>query len=353
MYKAEDANKKTLFEKFTDWHRNRLYESQLIEPVVDYFEFPILWTRSRPLLQHLFFIYKAYLNEVKLFLAETECEGNAANNTNTNNLCTEIRDICNGIIGSLSDLYSMKEKDAEDSLHKVIKSIGINAKSMPFVINEGENKQIPKTLFKIRPNKKDLVCKSDFLHIPFNKRYLASQQRFSAMALPCLYLGFSKEVCIAEVGKSGSIAEFEINGPLNIIDLTLPKKNGEEKDNYNSFKLWPLLAACYVAVPRELDKGKKINFSEEYLFPQLLTRTFVKIYLSGNSKHNETYGICYYSCRNKELDPMVDTYKNLVLFAKEQIPQEMDITEDYNFAGSSAFDTSLEEKIIFKTAYNL
>lgn len=331
------------FNAFIDWHRNRLYESQLIEPIVDYFEFPILWTRSRPLLLHLFFIYKAYLNEVKTFLSDYRLDVNA------DNFCDDIQIICNEIIASLSDSYSMKERNAEAHLCSVIKKIGILEL---FASKENQDIVSSKTFYKIRPDQKDLVCKTDFLHIPFNKRYLASQQRFSAMALPCLYLGFSKEVCIAEVGKSGTIAEFEINDSLNIIDLTLPNENDNE-DKFYMFKLWPLLAACYVAVPRELDHGKKINFKEEYLFPQLLTRIFIERRGNCADDYKRIDGICYYSCRNRELDPKLDTYKNLVLFAKEQIPQEMDITEDYNFAGSSAFDTSLEEKIIFKTAYNL
>lgn len=341
MYKAEDANKKSLFEKFTDWHRNRLCETQLIEPIVDYFEFPILWTRRRPLLQHLFFIFKAYLKEVEVFLPNPQSEDGNLRDAEKSDLLGDIHYICNEIISSLSNLYLMKEGKAEEHLCHVIDRIGIKAEKI---------KAKKLTFFKVRPDQQDLVCELDFLHIPFDKRYLASQQRFSAMALPCLYLGFSKEVCVAEVGKSGSMAEFKIKESLNILDLTVSNEKCQ-KDSCYMFKLWPLLAACYVAVPRELDNGRKVNFKEEYLFPQLLTRNYVKA--NGESSGEHIDGICYYSCRNRDLDPLVDNYKNLVLFAKEQIKENQDILKDYSFGESSVFDQELKEKVKFIKAYNL
>ena len=46
-----------------------------------------------------------------------------------------------------------------------------------------------------------LYKKEEMFHIPFNKRYLVGNQRFSISGLPCLYLGGSPYVCWEELGR--------------------------------------------------------------------------------------------------------------------------------------------------------
>ena len=71
----------------------------------------------------------------------------------------------------------------------------------------------------------DLFCRTEMMHIPYHKRHLISNQRFSLSGYPCLYLGTSIYGCWEELERP-DIDRFNITCMRNerlmhFADLTL------------------------------------------------------------------------------------------------------------------------------------
>ena len=57
-------------------------------------------------------------------------------------------------------------------------------------------------MYKCRENSKLFhFSKDEMFHIPYEKRNLVGNQRFSLSGLPCLYLGGSSYICWEELGR--------------------------------------------------------------------------------------------------------------------------------------------------------
>ena len=329
MYKnstSEENKDEILFSMFAEWHVDKFRRLNQSNPnAVDYFEFPIYWDRSYPLVEQLYYIFSRYVEELKEFF-----EGKGDNNSNES-LLKEVVGVCNRVLSSLRDAVEGKLLRRENLLW-------LEDKLADFpIISIGERKNPQDSISELKQElslfrarvEKDLYERNQFYHVPFNKLYLCKSYRFSAAGTPCLYLGYSEEVCYAEIGgKKGSIVEYKVKGsdnPLRVLDFTLfGPYNGynEEKPKEQSarfdramFYLWPILAACYVAVPREMD-GDGSNFKEEYVFPQLLTRYLANKNFEG--RLGKIDGFRYYSCRYKNLNPNTTTYMNVALFPKKE-----------------------------------
>ena len=300
-----------LYSKFLEWHVGNF--GPCMGERYDYMEFPIAWDRSRPLIEHLYYIYKAYCKELKDFsnideVVQEECK----------TICENIL----WIIARAMNLISKDNKNNEtikskfDEIFNKLKPYGWKERFIELAGNKGDSGNSSKTLtlYKLR-QEKHLFAHNDFYHVPFDKLYLSNTERFSAMGYPCLYLGYSAEDCLFELEKKkGTIAEMKLIAKLKILDLTMPPLGTQRKIN-DMFLLWPLLAACYVAPPRSLHA----NFKEEYVFPQQLTRYLLEKGIPKDEKNTERVkvdGIRYYSCRKKDLDPQKEDYMNLVLFTK-------------------------------------
>jgi len=316
------------FSKFTKWHVEKFRTSNVSNPqAIDYLEFPIFWNRSTPLVEHLYYIYRAYVEEVRLFLQEQSVT-NLDHDNEQIDICKDIVDVCNNILKMMRECVDGKLLSAEEFLW-----LDDKLANFPTIIFErnktskDENSGTIVSLYRAR-EEKDLYEQAQFYHVPFNKLYLCKSSRFCAAGYPCLYLGYSKEVCFAELGgKKGSIVEYKVSEAkceeksnrgdgLKILDLTLFNvATGYSQENQNSdydcnmFSLWPILAACYVAVPREIDETLYVGFREEYVFPQLITK-----YLAHNKPEGKVHGIRYYCCRKRDLLPYQTTYMNIALF---------------------------------------
>lgn len=117
--------------------------------------------------------------------------------------------------------------------------------------------------------------KDDMFHIPMEKRYLVSTQRYSFPGMPCLYLGTSYEVCCTELGN------WDIDLPIakitrttstdvNILDLFFLDKYDISKINSEDwnkiYSLWPIIASCSFSYKEK----NKMTFRPDYIIPQLL-----------------------------------------------------------------------------------
>ena len=167
----------------------------------------------------------------------------------------------------------------------------------------------------------DSTKKEQFYHLPTTMREKCSSQRFSIAGYPCFYVGYSKNDCLVEISKTGSMIGLTVNekDSLRVLDLTLSdeQKDGEQLNKY--LKAFPLIASCYVVMMNSVDE-EKVKFREEYIIPQMLTS-----YLKHQNKLD---GICYYSVRNENLHPLgrnEEDYRNLVLFPNLNSTEEHDM----------------------------
>ena len=199
---------------------------------------------------------------------------------------------------------------------------------------------------------KDFISHWDMFHIPFNKRYLIQNQRYSINGQPILYLSSSPYCVIKELGTSEDIriSSFRvtegtsfnvyenINKFNNIIveSMELNAKDSaeymlnssiienDEKIISNFFQI--ILSSCCSFERRE--DTKKSSFSEEYVLPQVLTLVL--------KKHNFD-GVKYISTKAHTDSDIINSpnsinvlYSNICLFANYTEEQSKEVRNVYD-----------------------
>ncbi len=157
-------------------------------------------------------------------------------------------------------------------------------------INEYYIDEESKHWFRARRGIDVNFTKEDMWHIPFNKRSLITNQRYSINGIPCLYLGSSIFSCWEELDRP-SFNEFWVNRFMPkyeyykyILNLSI---NPFELCNYDKyftddnyikdfFEMWIVQSACSIHV-----QEKVRNFKEEYIYPQLIMQNLYKAGIDG------------------------------------------------------------------------
>ncbi len=168
--------------------------------------------------------------------------------------------------------------------------------------------------FRARSSKNYTVYKrEEMLHIPFDKRHLISNERFSISGLPCLYLGTTSYCCWLEIGSPSddefNVSYLDIDGTKEILNLTINSEDFEhcidvdvdERQLKSAFKLWLLTIATSYKI-----KAEKRNFKSEYVIPQLIMLS---------CKKNDLYGVAYYSKQLEDDRFARHSCVNLAVFA--------------------------------------
>ena len=110
-----------------------------------------------------------------------------------------------------------------------------------------------------------LFKKEEMFHIPFDKRHLVSNNRFSVYGFPSLYLGESTYICWEEMENPNfdtcNISMFSSNHPLSVINLSPIMKDFDT----DKILKYPLAYVCSLGA-RHHDSP----FKEEYVIPQIL-----------------------------------------------------------------------------------
>ena len=128
--------------------------------------------------------------------------------------------------------------------------------------------------------------RKEMFHIPFEKRHLVKDNRYSIHGIPSIYLGKSIYDCYVELGRP-SLDNFWVSlytfSHISLIDLTLSSglydieisidrvKKDEERyivsldRMVDDILLWPLIMVC--AIP---SKYPEAAFKQEYIIPQIL-----------------------------------------------------------------------------------
>ena len=177
------------------------------------------------------------------------------------------------------------------------------------------------------------LSRKDIFHVPFEKRRVVRNQRYSIAGLPSLYLGSSIWIAWEELGRpdlgSTFVSRFRFAETTSILDFQLPPlwawklheyvlrqskvsptppRLDELQERYDSgfiasyISLWPLIAACSIRVD-----SREGSFFPQYIVPQLL--------LQWVMNERKVDGIRYFSTRSLIADPYVNS--NLVFPARE------------------------------------
>ena len=196
----------------------------------------------------------------------------------------------------------------------------------------------------------------DMFHIPFNKRYLIRNQRYSLGGQPILYFATSPYGVYKELGSHNNlrISRFKINKGQsfnifeninhfekyinndNIESILVLEELSDKKYIKGMFYLM-ILASCCSFSRREDTVDKE--FSEEYILPQILTIVLKELKYNGilyistkayNDKNNK-------NIKGKMFDIL---YSNYCIFTNYNINDSLDKTCVYDRKLYKKFDIS-------------
>jgi hypothetical protein len=209
--------------------------------------------------------------------------------------------------------------------------------------------QIDTSIYFRGRKSQSLLSKEDLYHIPFNKRFLISNQRYSLTGQPIFYFGLSVLDVLAElrvsvnsfedvnfssfVATDNSFKIFDFTNPfqseISAVDNILtssPESKIDYNDSYfgiNSTKhlkgFYKYILLCISSFKRTIENS---NFTEEYVIPQMLTEI---------TRNNKFDGILFPSTRiNKDIAYSIEKFhvskykENLALFTEYQSAEKFD-----------------------------
>lgn len=202
------------------------------------------------------------------------------------------------IYQTITDYLSGNSGKSYITLEKLLEKKIIKDKIVSLINKDKLSQQKEYKLFRLRISESKITNREQMFHVPFSKRYLVANQRFSISGLPCLYFGSSIYVSWLELDSKDFnkmwISGIEPKGDYNVLNLAFDlnilfdqfdKKAINEEQFINCFLLWPLVMASSFRT-----KHPNSNFHEEYIIPSLLLQwiTF---------KNNNIEGIKYLSTK--------------------------------------------------------
>lgn len=155
--------------------------------------------------------------------------------------------------------FQIYEKTLDESL-QILPIIALHKRSF-YRIRTGDN----------------VVNRKDIFHIPFSKRTLIANQRYSIAGFPCLYLSNSTYVAWEELHRpsidSLNFAKLTFSVPLNFINFSPTdfmkrlEKTSDELQFFQEIILYPILLICSIKV-----SSPNNPFKPEYIFSQFTLR---------------------------------------------------------------------------------
>lgn len=187
-------------------------------------------------------------------------------------------------------------------------------------------------LYRLRLESSYVPDAAGMFHIPFDRRYLVGNQRFSISGYPCLYAASSIYLGYQELRQPGWTPNLyaaklraipnEI-GPIVLLDLRnhvneMRRKHLDKPHSYDGqllkfFATWPLVMATSVPV-RDSDR-----FHEEYVIPQLVLEWVNAPGPNGGRRFFS--GIAFSSSRVHPTNPTYATAYNVVIPAHSSSPK--------------------------------
>lgn len=291
--------------------------------------------------------------------------------TNRSKICDKHNTINNNLIReSISELDIDKLNNFFDKIYHCYLS-WINSKPLDAIsdmtnlvksfITKKDCINLPNLIYFRGRRDKNFISHWDMFHIPYNKRYLIGNQRYSLVGQPLLYLCTSPYCVIKELNatKDVKISSFTfINNKQNyrlfdngntFMDIINEKDNIDIInqtnslfiDNYSpeeyksSFFKLIFSSCCSFEIN---NKQENSHFIEEYILPQLLSQVL---------KESDYSGIIYTSTKafndkivNIDYNLFIKFYKNYCLFTNYNEEKSYDPTYVYDKDLYSNFNIS-------------
>lgn len=163
----------------------------------------------------------------------------------------------------------------------------------------------------------------DMFHIPFNKRYLIGNQRYSLTGQPMLYIGSSvldvaKEINVADINQlkvsvvklpTDSLKIYDL--PFNITDtynnILAKFIIGDNSSTYKLSDFYKMILSSVCSFQKKSELNG-YSFCEEYVIPQILALIL---------KRNDFDGISYISTKQYNVNNSNNSYReNIAIFTK-------------------------------------
>lgn len=229
-------------------------------------------------------------------------------------ICVRVQEFTRNIYVCLAEYYVGQLESSRCYFKEAIKKLDV----------ENLSERIMHSVFFRARSNEDKLCKQDeMFHIPFEKRYLVSTQRYSYPGLPCLYLGTSIEVCCEEIGNREqflNVANVNIKDGQNETVLDLLFFDNYEfddlsQDQFKKFlQYWPLVFCCSTHYAEK----EKMKFRPDYIIPQMLLEYIIDLNAENAlaGVESKMIGIKYHSVRKPILQNVIsgkkDIYTNYV-----------------------------------------
>lgn len=203
---------------------------------------------------------------------------------NDNNI-NEIDQICQVIIHANRDFQSGQITKCYDAIYELLYE-------SPFTEELVSQTEIPDNsyFFRMRGCENEyLFSKEEMFHIPFEKRQIISNQRYSLSGYPCLYMGKSLYVCWEELNRpkidTANLIALKTLRQMLLLDLRMPKELNSISDYYRL----PLIIACSVKF-----SAPNSSYKPEYVISQAVLHAIIQKNNCDYSLDNYN-GIIYYS----------------------------------------------------------
>lgn len=216
---------------------------------------------------------------------------------------------------------------------------------------------------RVSKDKKHFSSK-DMLHIPFDKRGLVSNQRFSIDGVPCMYLSTSSYCCWKELDMPDDndlyLSHIYLDKKVKLFNLAVNldflKNNSNPTDlddglfNFNQedfissyFKVWLISLACSFSV-----KEENRIFKSEYIIPQLVMYELKKNNIDGviyySHKFGEEISNSWFCPKNLNI-AIVSEYDTNDSESKVSLVDKVDITDAINYGEFKQLDNKVCNKI--------
>lgn len=183
---------------------------------------------------------------------------------------------------SITRAWRIYEKGDIRSAGNIIYNLLFSNKYLNHLLsNEFESEEIVDYLYRGRIidyyNKIETIdnFRKEIFHIPFDKRNLVANERYSISGFPCLYLsssvfGVKAELDIIDDSKNLFIGDFKVKHTFKYFDLTPSFLKDIREMTLIELKLAMLKLLLVMVCSIHVDKGKN-NYCSNYVIPQLVT----------------------------------------------------------------------------------
>jgi ribosomal protein S17E len=284
--------------------------------------------------------------------------------SHTNDTCKKIANTLKGI--HIKDIFEFFDTLRKAYIDWINTQISVSIKTLNCLLDLygllNINNQLEAEVFYRGRKSTEFLSHRDIFHIPFNKRYLIENQRYSLTGQPLLYLSSSPYGVVRELGTSESvkISSFRLAKDVSLkVYENMNKFSRTSLENQNNSKMafvdfmlnntifsdekliiqaffQMILASCCSFERRE--ETKKSFFSEEYVLPQILTLVL---------KQHGYHGVRYTSTKAHKDNDIIDSeravrlfYSNTCLFTNYTEKQSKDVNNMYDEILFKKFITS-------------